>query len=108
MSQSREIFDYRGQIIGMLTLPDGTSEATWQEHLSVFRIPPPSPEPPPPPPDPQAASLAAAIAQAKDLILGKAWEDLNSTERKIIVACELSQDDIDWLLATYPPQNISP
>ena len=38
----RDIFNYLNEKVGELELPDGTSDAIWEQKLAVFRIPPPT------------------------------------------------------------------
>jgi hypothetical protein len=38
--ESRNILNYLGDIIGVLELPSGTSEETWQKKLAVYALPP--------------------------------------------------------------------
>ena len=38
--ETRNILNYLGQVVGQLSLPEGTSEATWAERLAPYAIPP--------------------------------------------------------------------
>lgn len=41
--ETRDILDYLGQVIGQMTLPEGTPEETWAEKLGPYALAPTTP-----------------------------------------------------------------